>query len=59
MDRTTRVKQSVQRRAQLLGTAASGTSIVTDRSKDMRTSAELAALLPWVSPFPLSFVSFL
>jgi len=56
MDRTTRVKQSVQRRAQLLGTAISGTSIVTDRSKDMRTSAELAALLPWVSPFlfPLS-----
>ncbi|KAG1752751.1 uncharacterized protein EDB91DRAFT_1343747 [Suillus paluster] len=47
--RTSRTKKSTQRRAQLVPGAntINGTTTITDRSKDARTSAEVAALLPW------------
>jgi hypothetical protein len=55
MARPGRTKQSTQRRAQLVGATAA--TAVIDRSKDTRTSAEVAALLPWVShSFFLSFL---
>lgn len=47
-------KQSVQRREQLLdrGTSSMGAivhALPTERSRDMRTPEEIAALVPWVS----------
>ncbi|KAG1901178.1 uncharacterized protein F5891DRAFT_265546 [Suillus fuscotomentosus] len=58
--RMSRTKKSTQRRAQLIpgANAINGTVTVTDRSKDTRTSAEVAVLLPWVSHcfFPLLFL---
>lgn len=48
----------MQRRAQLFGTTAlDGTTASISRSKDTRTAAEIAALLPWVG-FHTNFAPF-